>query len=72
MNARLEKDLEKYAGKAKYWRQGNFIVCTLSNKSKIMSVGVAKRNANDDPVIKERGEAIALSRAIRRTWADGE
>ena len=59
-------DLKAAYAKAKVHLEtdGNFTICELTFKGNRV-FGVAKRNPNCDPIIPERGEAIAYARALR-------
>jgi hypothetical protein len=53
-----------------YYRQQNFTIAlvtirTKDRKSALVTVGVAKRNCNDDGEAPRRGADIALTRALR-------
>ena len=69
MNKRLVSKIERTTSKLKptFHRDGNFTACILLGpRGKIVSVGVAKRNPNQDPDIPERGQEIALARAVKK------
>ena len=75
MNKPLHKVIDKIGKNYEpfYFRDGNFTICVLMSRraqSKIVAVGVAKRNPDlekGDPVdLPERGREIALARAVKK------
>ena len=56
----------KYAkAKVKIEHDGNYTVAVVSYRKKTV-IGISKRNPNADPLIPERGEEIAIIRALRK------
>lgn len=67
MSNKMENLKEKYAlaVTTDVYFDGNFTIAIMKHKEKKFTVaGVAKRNANSDVYIKERGMEIAIARAF--------
>ena len=54
-----------YKAETTYVTQGNFTIAILKTGKDTVRVGVAKRNAEDDPFLEDRGREIALARAAK-------